>query len=511
MNELVLTLKKLLRDITLFTRYASGLKLRAYQEEVARAIVDSVVRRKGLSIVVVFPRQSGKNELQAQLETYLLCCYYLMNAEMVKVSPTWKPQTLNAMRRLERVLGGNLIAKHLWTKESGYIYRCGKARIYFFTGQPRSNIVGATANVLLEVVQAVANVDLAAADVPTGAENTYYIFANRTDGSTSFTLSVSTSITEGANQRRIGRFFWDGAKIEKDSLRTELSVSLKSLLYYVEPQICEGRLTLSTGVSVSTTDITSSATLFFTPHRGNRVALYVPNYGWRLYTFAELSLDISAVAADTNLDIWLYDNAGVLTLAYTAWSNDTLRATAIVRQDGIYCKSGALNYRYLGTIRTSGTGVTCDTKLKRFVWNYYNRVNRSFYITEATESWTYNARTWRPWNNSVNNRLAFVIGVNEELIRLQFHAANTCTTDITRAVGIGLDSVSLPSTDCVWNSQSISGNQSSQAHYTGYPGIGFHYLQLLELGYSTVITYYGTLTTSGTEMHHSGAVGNLMG
>ena len=73
---------------------------------------------------------------------------------MVKVSPTWKPQTLNAMRRLERVLGSNLVARHLWTKESGYIYRCGKARIYFFSGQPRSNIVGATANVLLEVDEA---------------------------------------------------------------------------------------------------------------------------------------------------------------------------------------------------------------------------------------------------------------------------------------------------------------------------------------------------------------------
>jgi hypothetical protein len=102
----------------------------------------------------MFPRQSGKNELQAQLETYLLCCFYLMDAEMVKVSPTWKPQTLNAMRRLERVLSSNLIAGHLWTKESGYIYRCGKARIYFFSGQPRSNIVGATANILLEVDEA---------------------------------------------------------------------------------------------------------------------------------------------------------------------------------------------------------------------------------------------------------------------------------------------------------------------------------------------------------------------
>ena len=38
----------------------------------------------------MFPRQSGKNELQAQLEAYLFCLFYLMNGEIVKVSPTWK-------------------------------------------------------------------------------------------------------------------------------------------------------------------------------------------------------------------------------------------------------------------------------------------------------------------------------------------------------------------------------------------------------------------------------------
>ncbi len=153
-NQVILQCRRAMADVDTFIETCSTIKLRDYQRGVAEAVFRSIRERAGRSFVVMFPRQSGKNELQAQLETYLLCCYYLMNAEMVKVSPTWKPQTLNAMRRLERVLGGNLIARHLWTKESGYIYRCGKARIYFFSGQPRSNIVGATANVLLEVDEA---------------------------------------------------------------------------------------------------------------------------------------------------------------------------------------------------------------------------------------------------------------------------------------------------------------------------------------------------------------------
>ncbi|MBU1698900.1 MAG: hypothetical protein KJ831_02030, partial [Candidatus Eisenbacteria bacterium] len=153
-SQVILQCRRAMADLDTFIETCSTIKLREYQRGVAEAVFRSIQERAGRSFVVMFPRQSGKNELQAQLETYLLCCFYLMDAEMVKVSPTWKPQTLNAMRRLERVLGSNLIAKHLWTKESGYIYRAGKARIYFFSGQPRSNIVGATANVLLEVDEA---------------------------------------------------------------------------------------------------------------------------------------------------------------------------------------------------------------------------------------------------------------------------------------------------------------------------------------------------------------------
>lgn len=147
-------IKQLLRDIILFCEQAGKIKLRNYQIEAAQAIIDSVLNRRGYSIVVVFPRQSGKNELQAQIETYLLTIFSQLDAEIIKVSPTWKPQTLNAMRRLERALKRNLIARDMWRKESGYIYRVGSARIFFLSGSPTANVVGATANLLLECDEA---------------------------------------------------------------------------------------------------------------------------------------------------------------------------------------------------------------------------------------------------------------------------------------------------------------------------------------------------------------------
>jgi len=147
-------LKKILLNILLFSDQASDLCLRGYQQEAVEAIVDSVINKRGDTIVVMFPRQSGKNELQAQVETYLLTLHLNTDAEMVKVSPTWKPQSLNAMRRLERVLSRNRLAQHFWTKEAGYIYRMGRARISFLSGSPETSIVGATASLLLEVDEA---------------------------------------------------------------------------------------------------------------------------------------------------------------------------------------------------------------------------------------------------------------------------------------------------------------------------------------------------------------------
>jgi len=137
-----------------FAAWVSGLKLREYQKQAAGAVIDSVFHGLGRSIAVIFPRQSGKNELQAQLEVYLLALLQVQGAEIVKISPTWRPQSLNAMRRLERVLDQNSLTRGLWVKESGYIYRLGNARISFLSGAPESNIVGATASTLLEVDEA---------------------------------------------------------------------------------------------------------------------------------------------------------------------------------------------------------------------------------------------------------------------------------------------------------------------------------------------------------------------
>lgn len=380
-----------------------------------------------------------------------------------------------------------------------------KVRVPATTAEPVSLVAAGY------ILQATANVDLADAGKPSGGANTYYIFANQTAGSTTFTLTVSTSISEAANQRRIGRFYWNGTKIEMDSIRTELSILISSLLFFVEPQICDGRLSISTGLSVPVSDIASSASVFFTPHSGNRIALYVPGYGWRLYYFSELTLDISGCSDAKNYDVWLYDNAGTLTLAYTEWSNDTLRATALQRQDGVWCKAGALNYRYLGTFRCSAAGATCDTNEARLVWNAYNQVSRSLYVHDSTASWTYGTRTLRSWNNSDVNRCKFVIGLDINLVKLTFSAlSNIASSD--RAIAIGLDSNSVAATDSFRIASSAATAVQLVVDYLGYPGIGYHYLQLLECGGSGVnATFYGVYSSGDANEAKGMALGYVLG
>jgi hypothetical protein len=308
----------------------------------------------------------------------------------------------------------------------------------------------------------------------------------------------------------LGRFYWDGTKIVKDSVRSELSVLVKSLLYFVEPQLCEGRLTIVTGVPVPTADVASSGNVYFTPYIGSRIALYVENYGWRNYKFDELTLNISAVAADKNLDIWVYDNAGTLTLAMTEWSNDILRATALAYQDGVLVKSGAPAYRYLGTVRTFNAGVTRDTVTSRFVWNYYNRVDRHLLVNDSTDSWTYTTNTtWRALNTSANNRVTCVIGVDETIVKFSVHVMGSNSNTNPIAVGIGLDVTNNNTAKVLRNMGPTSAAVKYWlgADFCENPGIGYHFLQIVEYSGGNTTTFYGDNNLPGVVA--AGGIGSI--
>ena len=63
-------------------------KLRPYQVEIGKAVLNSVLNRRGLTFTVEIARQGGKNEFSAQLQVLLLTLFMGRGGNMVKTAPT---------------------------------------------------------------------------------------------------------------------------------------------------------------------------------------------------------------------------------------------------------------------------------------------------------------------------------------------------------------------------------------------------------------------------------------
>jgi len=112
-------------------------KLRPYQIEAGRAILESVMNRRGLTFSVEMARQGGKNELSAQLEVLLLTLFLGTGGNLIKCAPTFKPQTVVSMMRLKERLN-DAGYDRFWGAELGYMIRLGRARQIFFSANQSS-------------------------------------------------------------------------------------------------------------------------------------------------------------------------------------------------------------------------------------------------------------------------------------------------------------------------------------------------------------------------------------
>lgn len=256
--------------------------------------------------------------------------------------------------------------------------------------------------------------------------------------------------------------------------------------------ICYGRLTLESGVPVSTTDQLAKTTLYFTPYNGNTIGIYDGSSEWDLFNFNELSLSLSGYTANTNYDIFIYNNGGTLTLESTAWTNDSTRATSLTTQNGIYVKSGATTRRYLGTIRTTATTGQCeDGENRRFVWSLYNQNFKVLYGGILNQAHTYSSTTvYRAWNNNTTvgqGRYLFVLGLTDNIYAgfwvNQIGGANT---------SLGLDATNSGAASpllAAINSDVTYGFRSIHFVKTDYISAGYHFLQLQQLGSAVPATF----------------------
>lgn len=251
--------------------------------------------------------------------------------------------------------------------------------------------------------------------------------------------------------------------------------------------VCNGRLTLESGVGVSTTDQTAKTTLYFTPWKGNNFGVYISG-AWVVKTLSEISLSLAAYTASKPYDIFVYDNSGTLTLESLVWTDDTTRATAIGLQDGIPVNSGDSTRRYVGTIYTTTTIGQCEDSLtKRYVWNCYNRVRRPMRRIDTTDTWTYNTHTLRQARANASNQLDFVLGLSEDAVSARVVATFTqgSTGTAGGTVAIGLDSTTTKATGSLAGSAvttAASENGMAAAALDDIVAVGKHRLVWLEAG-----------------------------
>lgn len=246
---------------------------------------------------------------------------------------------------------------------------------------------------------------------------------------------------------------------------------------------CDGRITLTSGTPVTSTDVTAATTLYFTPFRGSQIALYSGS-AWAIFTLTELSLAVPATT-NTMYDLFVYSNSGTPTLEATAWTNDTTRATALTTQNGVYVKSGSTTRRYVGSFRTTGvSGQTEDSAAKRLVYNAQNRVARPMRVQDTTNTWAYSTATFRQANNSAANQLAVVQGLAEDAISVQVQGyAYNSASGVNAFVSIGQDSTSAKGADVISTgapAPALNVATQIQAYLNTTPAVGYHYYAWLE-------------------------------
>ncbi|MFA6213556.1 MAG: hypothetical protein WC714_29230 [Candidatus Obscuribacterales bacterium] len=132
-----------------------------------------------------------------------------------------------------------------------------------------------------------------------------------------------------------------------------VTAAAKKLVYVDNYRTCNFVLTLSSGVTYPTTDLTACTTLYLTPLDGNSIGLY-NGTSWSMVTSSEVSLALGTLTSKRPYDVFAYNNSGVVTLEVLAWTSTSARATGLVTQDGILVKSGATTRRYLGTLHACG-------------------------------------------------------------------------------------------------------------------------------------------------------------
>lgn len=198
---------------------------------------------------------------------------------------------------------------------------------------------------------------------------------------------------------------------------------------------------------------------------------------------------VANVAANT-FELEGSTGSGAYTAATGTWYrlNET-RATALATQNGKLVKSGDTGKLYLGTCMTTATSGQTEMAFTGspnnfLLWNYYNRIQTRFGISDTT-SHTYTSATARIYRNVNTNKVGLVVGVQESSLSVilmgdfNFDAGDGAVT-----TGMSLNRTGVVLTletrvGDVFNSRYLADGGGS------LPAAGYNFMQLVQSGAAT--------------------------
>lgn len=141
--------RRILNRIDLFSALVLKLPLRQYQIEPLRAVINSILHNCGHEFLLIFPRQSGKNEAAAHLLVYLLNILQRTGGNIVYTATG--DALGRGVHRLEERLD-NVWNTGKWQRAARPIRRIlGRAQVVFLSSHPSAASRGETAHWLLVV------------------------------------------------------------------------------------------------------------------------------------------------------------------------------------------------------------------------------------------------------------------------------------------------------------------------------------------------------------------------
>lgn len=302
----------------------------------------------------------------------------------------------------------------------------------------------------------------------------------------------------------------------------------------------QGRLTLTSGAPVMSADVSAGTTIYYDCYAGIAVLYYngTVDHADNI-TSCELStaLKASSTGVQNSGDLFdvFYDHVSATICVATngsggGWASDTggsttARGTGYSQLHNVrgywtnvnsiaHCYNGATDEgslaadkaTYLGTFYTTAAGTTKmafrtagaagGNNPCMCLWNAYNRVDQTSIAIDSTASWTYGSTSWRSSDNSASNRVSWVDGLGQSIVRTVFTDA---LGEGTVAAAIAVDEDSTTATPVTigqnnFNSGALVGQITTPYEFP--PKIGLHYGQAVEQGAA------GTPTFLGAPFHH---------